>query len=48
MVKARRILADGSSERIPTVAGRALRSQQRLYEVTGAGVEMAATSFRGS
>jgi len=36
-VKARRILADGSSERIPTVAGRALRSQQRLYEITAAG-----------
>ena len=47
-VKARRILADGSSERIPAVAGRALRSQERLYDVTGAGVEMAATSFRGS
>jgi len=47
-VKARRILADGSSERIPTVAGRALRSQQRLYEVTGASVEIAATSLRGS
>ena len=36
-VKARRLLADGSSERLPSVSGRALRSQQRLYEVTGAG-----------
>jgi polyphosphate kinase len=36
-VKARRIRADGSSERIPTAGGRALRSQQRLYEVTGTG-----------
>jgi polyphosphate kinase len=35
-VKARRILADGSSERLPTSAARALRSQQRLYEITGA------------
>jgi polyphosphate kinase len=35
-VKARRILADGSSERMPTSGGRALRSQQRLYEITGA------------
>jgi polyphosphate kinase len=34
-VKARRILADGSSERISTPRGRALRSQQRLYEITG-------------
>jgi polyphosphate kinase len=33
-VKARRILADGSSERISTPRGRALRSQQRLYEIT--------------
>jgi polyphosphate kinase len=48
-VKARRILADGSSERIRAVAGRALRSQQRLYEVTGATVETAAaSSLRGS
>jgi polyphosphate kinase len=48
-VKARRILADGSSERIPTPGGRALRSQQRLYEVTGATVETAAAnSLRGS
>jgi polyphosphate kinase len=36
-VKARRILADGSSERIPTNGARLLRSQQRLYEVTGTG-----------
>ena len=36
-MKARRILADGSSERVPTVAGRPLRSQLRLYDVTGAG-----------
>ena len=36
-VKARRILADGSSERVPTAGARALRSQQRLYEVTGTG-----------
>jgi polyphosphate kinase len=35
-VKARRILADGSSERIPTSGGRILRSQQKLYEITGA------------
>ena len=35
-VKARRILADGSSERMPTSGGRALRSQHRLYEITGA------------
>ena len=35
-VKARCILPDGSSERIPPAAGRALRSQQRLYEITGA------------
>jgi polyphosphate kinase len=35
-VKARRILADGSSERIPASGRRALRSQQRLYEITGA------------
>ena len=35
-VKARRILADGSSERMPTSGGRALRSQQKLYEITGA------------
>ena len=47
-VKARRILADGTSERIRAVAGRALRSQQRLYEVTGANVGMVATSLRGS
>jgi len=47
-VKARRILADGSSERIPTVVGRALRSQQRLYEVTGANAQNTATSLRGS
>src|SRR5438874_6156603 len=47
-VKARRILADGTSERIRAVAGRALRSQQRLYEVTGAYVGMVATSLRGS
>jgi polyphosphate kinase len=47
-VKARRILADGSSERIPTVVGRALRSQQREDEVTGANVAKAATSLRGS
>jgi hypothetical protein len=47
-VKASRILTDGSSDRIRAVDGRALRSQQRLYEVTGADVEMAATSLRGS
>jgi len=35
-VKARRIRADGSSERIPPSGGRALRSQQKLYEITGA------------
>ncbi len=35
-VKARRIRADGRSERVPAVAGRALRSQQRLYEITAA------------
>ena len=35
-VKARRIRADGSSERIPRSGGRALRSQQTLYEITGA------------
>jgi len=46
-VKARRILADGSSERIRAVAGRAFRSQQRLYEVTGANVKKVA-SLRGS
>jgi polyphosphate kinase len=36
-VKARRILADGRSERVAAIDGRPLRSQQRLYEVTGAG-----------
>jgi len=35
-VKARRLRPDGSSERIPAAGGRALRSQQRLYEATGA------------
>ena len=35
-VKARRILADGSSERLPPSGGPALRSQHRLYEITGA------------
>ena len=35
-VKARRILPDGSSVRMPTSGGRALRSQHRLYEITGA------------
>jgi polyphosphate kinase len=34
-VKARRIRSDGSSERMPTSGERALRSQQRLYEITG-------------
>jgi polyphosphate kinase len=47
-VKARRILADGSSERVRAVDDRALRSQQRLYEVTGAIVKKTATSLRGS
>ncbi|HKA60816.1 MAG TPA: polyphosphate kinase 1 [Methylomirabilota bacterium] len=36
-VKARRILPDGSSERIRPVGRPALRSQERLYEITGAG-----------
>jgi hypothetical protein len=35
-VKARRLLPDGTSERLPPIGGRALRSQQRHYEVTGA------------
>jgi len=35
-VKARRILADGRSVRIGATAGPALRSQERLYEATGA------------
>jgi hypothetical protein len=47
-VKARRILADGSSERIRAVDDRALRSQQRLYGVTGAIGKKTATSLRGS
>jgi polyphosphate kinase len=34
-VKARRILADGSSERWAPSGAPALRSQQRLYELTG-------------
>jgi len=46
-VKARRILADGSSERIRAVAGRPLRSQERLYEVTGAKVEKAQSFLTG-
>jgi polyphosphate kinase len=36
-VKARRILPDGSSVRIPDEGKPALRSQERLYEVTGTG-----------
>jgi len=36
-VKARRILADGTSERVRPVGRPALRSQERLYEITGAG-----------
>jgi polyphosphate kinase len=35
--KARRILSDGSSVRIQTEGGPDLRSQERLYEITGAG-----------
>ncbi|HSE96288.1 MAG TPA: polyphosphate kinase 1 [Methylomirabilota bacterium] len=34
-VKARRILADGSSVRVPAGAGPPLRSQERLYELVG-------------
>jgi len=36
-VKARRILSDGSSVRIQADGGPELRSQERLYEITGAG-----------
>jgi len=36
-VKARRILSDGRSVRIPADGRPALRSQERLYEATGAG-----------
>jgi polyphosphate kinase len=36
-VKARRILPDGSSVRLQVDGGLGLRSQERLYEITGAG-----------
>jgi polyphosphate kinase len=36
-VKARRLLADGRSVRIQAKGEGALRSQERLYEATGAG-----------
>ncbi len=36
-MKARRILSDGSSVRIRAEGESALRSQERLYEATGAG-----------
>lgn len=36
-VKARRILSDGRSVRIPADDRPALRSQERLHEATGAG-----------
>jgi polyphosphate kinase len=36
-VKARRILADGRSIRVQRAGRAALRSQERLYETTGAG-----------
>ena len=35
-VKARRILPDGSSVRIQVDGGLGIRSQERLYEITGA------------
>ena len=47
-VKARRILANGRSERLPTSGGRAQRSQQRLHEITGAAEPGPARGSAGS
>src|SRR6266487_1551788 len=43
-VKARRILPDGSSVRLQVDGGLGLRSQERLYEITGAGGVVPAAS----
>jgi polyphosphate kinase len=45
-VKARRILPDGSSVRIRSARAGALRSQDRLYEVTAGGVSRGVSSAR--
>jgi len=45
-VKARRILPDGSSVRIRSARTGALRSQDRLYEVTAGGVSRGVSSAR--